>query len=137
MWAYPHQGLRSENVSYSTCSPQKRNTKNVGNTMKDHKHIYTINNIIINNNIIYIYIHTDTHGDAYKSYHWTRYSVASLVLPWRPRVPKLGTFAGWGPPSDIWTLGVTGCFLVSGQLGFNSHDPQEFGCGARNGVDSE
>eukprot|EP00435_Cladocopium_sp_Y103_P039921 s1639_g10.t1 len=32
---------------------------------------------------------------------------------------------GWGPPSDIWTLGVTGCFLVSGQLVFNSHDPQE------------
>ena len=32
---------------------------------------------------------------------------------------------GWGPASDTWTLGVTGCFLVSGQLIFNSHDPQD------------
>ncbi|CAE7547596.1 lkh1 [Symbiodinium pilosum] len=32
---------------------------------------------------------------------------------------------GWGPPSDTWTLGVTAAFLVSGQLIFNSHEPQE------------
>jgi len=32
---------------------------------------------------------------------------------------------GWGPPSDTWTVGVTAAFLVSGQLIFNSHEPQE------------
>lgn len=32
---------------------------------------------------------------------------------------------GWGPSSDTWTVGVTAAFLVSGQLIFNSHEPQE------------
>ncbi|CAK9084054.1 unnamed protein product [Durusdinium trenchii] len=43
------------------------------------------------------------------------------------RAPEvlLKVHGGWGPASDTWTLGVTGCFLVSGQLIFNSHDPQE------------
>jgi len=29
----------------------------------------------------------------------------------------------WGPPSDMWTLGVTAAYLVTGRLLFNSHDP--------------
>eukprot|EP00913_Durusdinium_trenchii_P018444 g17327.t1 len=43
------------------------------------------------------------------------------------RAPEvlLKVHGGWGPASDTWTLGVTGCFLVSGQLIFNSHDPQD------------
>ncbi|CAE7274726.1 AFC1 [Symbiodinium sp. CCMP2592] len=43
------------------------------------------------------------------------------------RAPEvlLNIRGGWGPASDTWTLGVTGAFLVSGQLIFNSHDPQE------------
>ena len=93
MWAYPHQGLRSENVSYSTCSPQKRNTKNVGNTMKDHKHIYTINNIIINNNIIYIYIHT--HGHT-----WRRVQ----VLPLDPLQRGVTCLAVAATRSETWDL---------------------------------
>lgn len=32
---------------------------------------------------------------------------------------------GWAPPSDTWTLGITAAYLVSGQLIFNSHEPQQ------------
>lgn len=41
------------------------------------------------------------------------------------RAPEvlLNVQAGWGPPSDMWTLGVTLAFLVSGRLLFNSHEP--------------
>lgn len=42
-----------------------------------------------------------------------------------PPSSRSPTSPGWGPASDTWTLGVTGCFLVSGQLIFNSHDPQD------------
>eukprot|EP00439_Symbiodinium_sp_Y106_P025196 s1404_g3.t1 len=48
------------------------------------------------------------------------------------RAPEvlLNIRGGWGPASDTWTLGVTGAFLVSGQLTFNSHEPQDdFGSG--------
>lgn len=43
------------------------------------------------------------------------------------RAPEvlLNIRAGWGPPSDTWTLGVTAVFLVCGQLIFNSHDPSD------------
>ena len=32
---------------------------------------------------------------------------------------------GWGPPSDTWTVGVSACYLLTGQLMFNSHEPEE------------
>ncbi|CAK0897885.1 unnamed protein product [Prorocentrum cordatum] len=43
------------------------------------------------------------------------------------RAPEvlLNAAQGWGPPSDVWTLGVTAAFLLSGRLLFNSHEPGE------------
>lgn len=43
------------------------------------------------------------------------------------RAPEvlLDSSEGWGPPSDIWTLGVTVGYMVRGQLLFNSHEPRE------------
>lgn len=43
------------------------------------------------------------------------------------RAPEvlLNLRTAWGPPSDVWTLGVTAAFLVCGQLLFNSHDPPQ------------
>mmetsp|Transcript_44763 Transcript_44763/g.96558 ORF Transcript_44763/g.96558 Transcript_44763/m.96558 type:complete len:479 (-) Transcript_44763:24-1460(-) len=32
---------------------------------------------------------------------------------------------GWGPASDIWTLGVTAAYLVSGRLLFDSHNAEQ------------